>query len=798
MADPAAAPVAEPVPESARGRSARFFVNDTGTTRRPIDLFLAIAGAVIALLSTVATSSEGGPPDLGLIGVAADLPGWATTLFDAAYALGAAFAVTAIVLALVTASRRARLPYTLAAASVAAVAGVIICSWFAGGGWPDLNPGPVTSSTPDSFPTVRVAVSASILMVLRPWLVLAYRWLAVAIVAVQCVAAWSIGSGGATDVIGALGVGMAAAGVALVAVGSPAGHPDLGQVRRSLRDLGVEVDELEFAERQPWGTRVLRAVSRDGEPLVIKVYGRDAADAHRAARWWRTLIYRDQSAPDATRLQLVEHEALVTILAGRAGVCVQSVVAAASTHGDAVLVLSEPPRPLVDVADLEDATLRDTWAAVGRLHGAGLVHGRLTLDHVGLAPDGTAVLMDFSDGRIAATSSERARENAILLTAQAVQVGVARTTDAAVDGLGPSAVAAALPYLQRGVLPRPLRAASGVKATISALAGAITERTGVSAPTPAPIVRLNWRDLLQAVLILVAAYALLTTLAGLDWNTVLDTWRDASWRWILVGLILAQGTSVVDSISTMSAVPIRLPLFPLVQLQYAIKCVGLAVSATAGRIALNTAFLRKFGEGPATAVTASALDSFAGAVVNVVVVALSILLAREVPDVDPAGPDDLGRLLVVLLIAVVLSVVVVALVPALRRRLVLALHSVRASLRVVTDSPARALVLFGSNLASLLITAVALACMTRGLHPGPEFGQIVFVTAGAALFAAIVPVPGNVGVGEAALAAGLVMVGVPSSPAFAIAVTQRIATSYLPPVYGAWALRWLRREDYVS
>ena len=75
MADPATAPVTEPVPESARGRSARFFVNDTGTTRRPIDLFLAIAGAVIALLSTVATSSEGGPPDLGLIGVAADLPG---------------------------------------------------------------------------------------------------------------------------------------------------------------------------------------------------------------------------------------------------------------------------------------------------------------------------------------------------------------------------------------------------------------------------------------------------------------------------------------------------------------------------------------------------------------------------------------------------------------------------------------------------------------------------------------------------------------------------------------------------
>jgi len=28
-------------------------------------------------------------------------------------------------------------------------------------------------------------------------------------------------------------------------------------------------------------------------------------------------------------------------------------------------------------------------------------------------------------------------------------------------------------------------------------------------------------------------------------------------------------------------------------------------------------------------------------------------------------------------------------------------------------------------------------------------------------------------------------------------VTQRIATSYLPPVFGSYSLRWLRREDYL-
>jgi uncharacterized membrane protein YbhN (UPF0104 family) len=148
--------------------------------------------------------------------------------------------------------------------------------------------------------------------------------------------------------------------------------------------------------------------------------------------------------------------------------------------------------------------------------------------------------------------------------------------------------------------------------------------------------------------------------------------------------------------------------------------------------------------------------------------------------------------------AIIVSAVLVALVAPLRRKLVQALLSAWVSLRVVAASPTRALLMFGSNLVSLLVTGLTMACMCAGLYPGVGYGESVFVVAAAALFAALIPVPGNVGVAEAALAAGLVAIGVPSGPAFAIAVTQRIATSYLPPIYGGWALRWLRREDYIS
>jgi uncharacterized membrane protein YbhN (UPF0104 family)/tRNA A-37 threonylcarbamoyl transferase component Bud32 len=644
---------------------------------------------------------------------------------------------------------------------------------------------------------VRVAVVTAVLLALRPWLVFSYRWFNVAVVAIQCVAAWAIGVAGPTDVLGALAVGIGAAGLALALLGSPGGHPDLGRVAASLRDFGLDVANLRFAETQPWGARILYADAAGGRPLLVKVYGRDATDAHRAARWWRTLLYRDQAVPDATRLQLVEHEALVTILADRAGVRVNEVVAAAESAGDAVLVLGAPPPPIEPGSDISDADLRATWEAVARLHKAGLCHGELIVENVSV--DGAEpVFSDFSRGLVAADRGQRAQEVATLLTSQARGVGAERAVDAALAVLGPEAVAGAAPYLQRAALPRSLRSAAGVKTTIETVGQTITERTGIEPPPPAEIARIRWRDLLQTALLLVAAYALLSTLVGLDWNTVWNTWRDATWIWVLIGLVVAQGTSVADSASTMSAITSRLPLLPLVHLQYAIKTVGLAISATVGRIALNTSFLRRYGEGPAAAVTASALDSFAGAVVNVVIVLIAVLLAQNLPSLDLSGPDNLDRILVFLVVAVILSAIVVAVVPTLRRHVVLVVRAGVTALRVVTDSPSRALLLFGSNLASLLITAAAMDCMIEGLQPSLPFGQVVFVTAAAALFASIIPVPGNVGVGEAAIAAGLVAVGMDSGPAFAIAVTQRIATSYLPPVFGAYSLRWLRKEDYID
>jgi uncharacterized membrane protein YbhN (UPF0104 family) len=59
------------------------------------------------------------------------------------------------------------------------------------------------------------------------------------------------------------------------------------------------------------------------------------------------------------------------------------------------------------------------------------------------------------------------------------------------------------------------------------------------------------------------------------------------------------------------------------------------------------------------------------------------------------------------------------------------------------------------------------------------------------------PVPGGMGVAEAGYTAGLQAIGVSSEVAISTAIAMRMVTFYLPPFWGAGAMSWLRKRDYV-
>jgi uncharacterized protein (TIRG00374 family) len=160
-----------------------------------------------------------------------------------------------------------------------------------------------------------------------------------------------------------------------------------------------------------------------------------------------------------------------------------------------------------------------------------------------------------------------------------------------------------------------------------------------------------------------------------------------------------------------------------------------------------------------------------------------------------ASPDT--RLLIGIGVAVAVSAVAVLTVPNLRAKVVPGMRGALSALWIVARDRRKRVELFGGNVVSELLYALALgaACLAYGADL--NLAQLVFVNTSASVLSSLIPVPGGIGAAEAALSAGLIAMGVDESTAFAIALTQRLCTFYLPPIWGYASLRWLGRKGYV-
>jgi uncharacterized membrane protein YbhN (UPF0104 family) len=71
------------------------------------------------------------------------------------------------------------------------------------------------------------------------------------------------------------------------------------------------------------------------------------------------------------------------------------------------------------------------------------------------------------------------------------------------------------------------------------------------------------------------------------------------------------------------------------------------------------------------------------------------------------------------------------------------------------------------------------------------------VQVGAGMVGNVAPVPGGIGVTEAALVGGLTAFGIAPTPALAAVLVFRGITFAIPPIIGFFTLRWLRAKGYA-
>ena len=202
------------------------------------------------------------------------------------------------------------------------------------------------------------------------------------------------------------------------------------------------------------------------------------------AKLWRFCVYRDSGATlIMDRLQQVEHEAYLTLMAERAGVLVPDVLAAGrfGPSSDAALVTRVP---------------------VGIRH--------------------------FRRASASAPASRLDTDLAAALAAVAVRAGAERAAAAATRTLDADTARGALVHLQRSALdPGTVAALKDHKDLLPRLRDAVASGAGIEVPRLAEVKRVSWANLLFAVGSLIGIWAIIGVLSGA--GDSLDAIKGASW-----------------------------------------------------------------------------------------------------------------------------------------------------------------------------------------------------------------------------------------------------------------------------
>ena len=390
------------------------------------------------------------------------------------------------------------------------------------------------------------------------------------------------------------------------------------------------------------------ATTTDGRPVLVKIFGRDAWDSQLVAATWSSIWTRGSRQVGTGRLQQVEHEAFMTLLAQRGDVAVMPVVAAGSVdQGDALLVVEAGGVPLasLDGESIDDQLLRECWRILGELHALGVAHRHVDAERILVRPDGTPAFIDLGDAQAAATEGEMLTDRAQLLVATVLATTTDRAIDAATDVLGHDEVAAALPYLQPAVFDRDTRRTLRSQDwKLKDLRQQIADRTGSEIPPLEPIRRVTWGSLAKMAIVAFLAYALISAVANVGIDTIVKEFQDADWAWLLAALIVTPFVQVPQAFSTMGATLQDMRFWPVLMLEYGVQFIALAVPSSAARIALEIRFFERVGVPGAGAVSIGMLDSFSTFLIQMLMIV--VILASGVVSLNLSSADgssgDLG------------------------------------------------------------------------------------------------------------------------------------------------------------
>jgi uncharacterized protein (TIRG00374 family) len=657
-----------------------------------------------------------------------------------------------------------------------------------------------------SYPVTQIAVAVAVAATALPYLSRPVHRTVWVLITLALLAAISGGAALPVNAVSSVALGWGVAAALHLAVGSPRGLPSAAEVTDWIADLHVQVADVARAPGQVWGVEQFTGRDPAGHAIELSVYGRDASDAGVLAKLWRFCVYRD-SGPTliVDRQQQVEHEAYLTLLAGRAGVLVPDVLAGGrfGPSGDAALVTRVPDGPALAQAggaELTDGTLEEILRAVLRLRAAGLAHGALGGDTIIVSNQGICI-RNFRRASASAPASRLDTDLAAALAAMAVRAGAERAAAAAARLLDANTSRGALVHLQRSALdPGTVTALKEHKDLLPRLREAVASGAGIEVPRLAEVKRVSWTNLVFAVGSLIGIWAIIGVLSGA--GSALEAIKGASWGWVALAFIFAQLPVVAEGWALLGSAVGQLPFGRCVALETSNIFVAL-VGGDVAVFAIRVRFFQRQGYDAEAALSAGAIATTASWTVKGLLFLISIPFAASSLHAASGSGDHQTAVWIILgvILAAGIAATLIALVPRLRRlaskQLRPHLLNIWANVKTIATEPRKIVyVLAGSTLAQLLVI-LALGASLHAVGQRASFATLIAVNTFAALIGTAVPVPGGAGVVEAGLIAGLTAAGIPQDQAVAAVLIQRFFTAYLPPVWGWFTLAWMRRREYV-
>ncbi len=263
-------------------------------------------------------------------------------------------------------------------------------------------------------------------------------------------------------------------------------------------------------------------------------------------------------------------------------------------------------------------------------------------------------------------------------------------------------------------------------------------------------------------------------------------------------MILGLLSDVAFGITFLGNVPIRIPIWPSVELQSAMSFSNLAVPVAADT-AIQVRFLQKQGLDLASAVaTGGVLSSVSEIIVQIGLFFVALWLA---PDSIDFGRIDTGKVAVIALLVVFVLLVGLAVIISVRKIRHVVLPPVIRATRTVWDAvktPSRlALLVFGNVVAQCIYAGSLLACLLA-FGASVNFWTLLALNIGISTIASLVPIPGGgTAVSSVGLAGMLTAFGVDPAASGAAVLAHQLAVVYVPAIPGWFATHDLIRKGML-